>query len=100
MPVHVVDYHGGGLYRHTLAGAAGRTVRTCTGVRVTTEGGLRLLAQADTIVIPGYEQVDRRPTDALPRALRALRDAAGTRGAAGVDLYRCVHAGLGGPAER
>ena len=77
IPVHVFDYHGGGRYRHTLAGAAGRTVRTCTGVRVTTEGGLRLLAQADTIVIPGYEQVDRRPTDAL---LQALRDAAG-RGA-------------------
>src|SRR6266511_229849 len=77
IPVHVFDYHGGGRYRHTLAGAAGRTVRPCTGVRVTTEGGLRLLAQADTIVIPGYEQVDRRPTDAL---LQALRDAAG-RGA-------------------
>jgi AraC family transcriptional activator FtrA len=71
IPVHVFDYHGGDRYRHTLVGAGGRTVRTCTGVQVATDGGLRLLAQADTIVIPGYEQVDRRPTEALLRALRA-----------------------------
>jgi len=71
MPVHVFDYHGGGRYRHTLVGAGGRTVRTCTGVRLATQGGLRLLEQADTIVILGYEDVYRRPGDALLRALRA-----------------------------
>ncbi len=71
IPVHVFGYHGGGRYRHTLAGAGGRAVRTCTGVRVAVEGGLRLLERADTIVIPGYEDVDRRPTDALLQALLA-----------------------------
>ena len=71
IPVHVFDYHGGGRYRHTLVGAGGRAVRTCTGVQVATDGGLRLLEQVDTIVVPGYEQVDRRPAVALLRALRA-----------------------------
>jgi AraC family transcriptional activator FtrA len=71
IPVHVFDYHGGDRYQHSLVGAGGRLVRTCTGVRVATEGGLRLLDRADTIVIPGYEDVYRRPTDALLGALRA-----------------------------
>src|SRR6266536_1777164 len=44
IPVHVFGYHGGGRYRHTLAGAGGRAVRTCTGVRVAVEGGVRLVA--------------------------------------------------------
>lgn len=71
IPVHVFDYHGNGRYRHTLVGAGGKTVCTSTGLRLATQGGLRLLEEADTIVIPGYEQVDRRPADALLRALRA-----------------------------
>jgi AraC family transcriptional regulator, transcriptional activator FtrA len=74
IPVHVFDYHGDGRYRHSLVGAGGKTVRTSTGLALATQGGLRLLEEADTIVIPGYVDVRRRPPDAL---LQALRDAAG-----------------------
>ncbi len=74
IPVHVFDYHGAGRYQHTLAGTRGRSVLTSTGLPLATQGGLRLLQDADTIVIPGYVDVERRPPDAL---LRALRDAAG-----------------------
>src|SRR6184192_1090687 len=74
IPVHVFDYHGDGRYRHTLAGTGRGRVRTSTGLPLATQGGVRLLQDADTIVIPGYEPVERRPPDAL---LRALRDAAG-----------------------
>src|SRR5213083_1049194 len=74
IPVHVFDYHGGDRYRHTLAGTGGRRVRTSTGLPLATQGGVRLLRDADTIVVPGYVGVERRPPDAL---LRALREAAG-----------------------
>jgi transcriptional regulator GlxA family with amidase domain len=77
IPIHVFDYHGTGRYRHRLGGTGARSVRTSTGLRLATQGGLRLLRDADTIVVPGYRGVERRPPDAL---LRALRDAAG-RGA-------------------
>ena len=74
IPVHVFGHHGDGRYRHTLAGAGRKTVRTSTGLPLATQGGLELLEEADTIVIPGYVGVDRRPSD---RLLQALRDAAG-----------------------
>jgi transcriptional regulator GlxA family with amidase domain len=77
IPVHVFDHHGEGRYRHTLVGAGGRRIRTSTGLPLPTQAGLGLMREADTIVIPGYVNVERRPSDAL---LRALRDAAG-RGA-------------------
>lgn len=73
IPIHVFDYHGAGRYRHRLAGTGGRSVRTSTGLPLGTQGGLRLLRDADTIVVPGYRGVERRPPDAL---LRALGDAA------------------------
>jgi transcriptional regulator GlxA family with amidase domain len=77
IPVHVFDYHGQGRYRHALVGTGGRSVRTCTGLPLATQGGLEALEGADTIVVPGYEDVRRRPPDPL---LRALRHAA-SRGA-------------------
>jgi AraC family transcriptional regulator, transcriptional activator FtrA len=79
IPVHVFDYHGDGRYRHALAGTRGRTaIRSSTGLPLATQGGLGLLRHADTIVIPGYVDVERRrPPEALLRAVRA----AGARGA-------------------
>jgi transcriptional regulator GlxA family with amidase domain len=74
IPVHVFDYHGDGRYRHALAGTRGTTIRTSTGLPLAPQGGLGLLHDAETIVIPGYVDVERRPPDAL---LRAIRDAAG-----------------------
>jgi AraC family transcriptional activator FtrA len=73
IPIHVFDYHGGGRYRHRLAGTGDGSVRTSTGLSLATEGGLRLLRDADTIVVPGYVNVERRPPE---RLLHALRDAA------------------------
>src|SRR6266545_2058289 len=70
IPVHVFDYHGGGHYRHRLAGTGSQGVRTSTGLPIATQGGLRLLRVADTIVVPGYVDVKRRPPKELQRALR------------------------------
>jgi transcriptional regulator GlxA family with amidase domain len=72
IPVHVFDHHGDARYRHVLAGTHGRTIRTSTGLPLATQGGLGLLRSAETIVIPGYVDVERRrPPEALLRAVRA-----------------------------
>jgi transcriptional regulator GlxA family with amidase domain len=72
IPVHVFDYHGDGRYRHALAGTGRRTIRTSTGLPLATQGGLGLLRNAETIVIPGYVDVERRrPPEPLLRAVRA-----------------------------
>jgi AraC family transcriptional regulator, transcriptional activator FtrA len=70
IPVHVFDYHGSGHYRHRLAGTGKAGVRTSTGLPIATQGGLRLLQHADTIVVPGYVDVKRRPSEELLRVLR------------------------------
>jgi transcriptional regulator GlxA family with amidase domain len=70
IPVHVFDYHGDGRYRHRLAESGSSSVRTSTGLPIETQGGLRLLGDADTIVVPGYVGVARRPPEELLRALR------------------------------
>jgi AraC family transcriptional regulator, transcriptional activator FtrA len=78
IPVHVFDYHGDGRYRHALAGTSGRMVCSSTGLPLATQGELGLLRNAETIVIPGYVDVEtRRPPEALLQAVRA----AATRGA-------------------
>src|SRR5215472_10730914 len=71
IPVHVFDYHGEDRYRHALAGTRGGTIRTSTGLPLATQGGLGLLRNAETIVIPGYVGVERHPPEVLLRALRA-----------------------------
>ncbi len=77
IPVHVFGYHGDGRYRLTLAGHRRGPVRTSTGVVVQATAGLRALASADTVVVPGYDEVARPPP---PPVLASLR-AAAARGA-------------------
>jgi len=45
------------------------TVRAMGGVQIVVEKGLKTLAHADTIVIPGWRDADERPPEALLRAL-------------------------------
>ena len=77
IPAHVFGHHGGGRYSHQLAGPRRGSVRSSTGLRIVTDGGLDLLAGANTVVVGGYTDVMRRPP---PRLLRELR-AAAARGA-------------------
>ena len=74
IPVHVFDSQGDGRYRHCLAGSDGRSVRSSTGLRIATQGGLGLLRHADTIVVPGYVDVERPPPEALLQALRSAAE--------------------------
>ncbi|HEU5418981.1 MAG TPA: helix-turn-helix domain-containing protein [Streptosporangiaceae bacterium] len=73
IPVHVFGYHGEDRYQLRLAGVRPGPVRTAEGITVGLGQGLRSLASADTIVVPGYTDLTTPPED---RVLRALRDAA------------------------
>ncbi|HEX6678852.1 MAG TPA: helix-turn-helix domain-containing protein [Actinomycetes bacterium] len=94
IPVHVFGYHGGDRYRFTLAGPRRGPVRSSTGVVLHADAGLRALATADTVVVPGYDEVLRPPPAAVLTALRAAAE----RGARVVSIctgaFALAHAGL------
>lgn len=64
-------------YRFAACAVDAGPMRALGGLCVTVDGGLALLARADTIVIPGWKGIDAVPP---PRLIRALR-AAHARGA-------------------
>ncbi len=75
-PVHLFGHCGAPWYRFALAGLRPGPVATSTGFAVQAPHGLSALRRADTIVVPGSEEV--------------LADAAGTRAAA--EAIRRAHA--------
>ncbi|WP_255481641.1 transcriptional regulator FtrA [Rhodanobacter sp. ANJX3] len=58
-------------YRFSACAVDPGPMRALGGLRVTVDGGLGLLARADTIVIPGWKGIDVEPPPKLIRALRA-----------------------------
>src|SRR3954467_10333913 len=60
-----------GPYSFELAGVRRGPVATSTGFRVVADHGLEALARADTVVVPGYDTIDRPPPRAALEALRA-----------------------------
>src|SRR3954466_1496766 len=83
-----------GPYRFELAGVRRGPIATSSGFRVVADHGLEALARADTVIVPGYDTIDRPPP---PAALDALR-AAHARGARIVSIctgaFALAHAGL------
>jgi AraC family transcriptional activator FtrA len=65
-------------YRFAVAAADPGPLRATGGVHVTADGGLDLLAQAGTVIIPGWRGADAPVPDALCAALRQAH-AAGAR---------------------
>src|SRR3954465_8386435 len=60
-----------GPYSFELAAGRRGPVATSTGFRVVADHGLEALARADTVVVPGYDTIDRPPPRAALEALRA-----------------------------
>src|SRR3954469_3873065 len=83
-----------GPYSFELCAVRRGPVSTSTGFSVVADHGLEALERADTVIVPGYETIDRPPPD---RALEALR-AAHARGARTVSIctgaFALAHAGL------
>jgi AraC family transcriptional regulator, transcriptional activator FtrA len=93
-PTHLFGHIGTPRYDFSLAAASPGAVHTSTGFALVVERGLRTLARADTIVVPGYARSDRPPPSEL---LRALQRAA-ARGARVMSIctgaFALAHAGL------
>src|SRR3954470_15592686 len=60
-----------GPYRFELAGVRRGPIATSSGFRVVADHGLEALARADTVIVPGYDSIDRPPQRAALDALRA-----------------------------
>ena len=58
------------LYRLRVAQAEPGELRAVGGLRIRADGGLRLLSQADIVIVPGWRDPGSPPPDALLRALR------------------------------
>lgn len=64
---------GENWYRFAVAAVDSGALRATGGVRIMADGGLDLLAAADTIVLPGWRDTDSPVPEALCEALRAAR---------------------------
>jgi AraC family transcriptional regulator, transcriptional activator FtrA len=83
-----------GPYTFELCAVLRGAVPTSSGFSVVADHGLEALQRADTVIVPGYDTIDRPPP---ARALEALR-AAHARGARTVSIctgaFALAHAGL------
>src|SRR5437870_1554767 len=93
-PAQVFGHNGRGRYDFALAGVARGPVATTTRFAVVADHGVEALGEADTVVVPGYGDVETAPPAA---ALDALRSAH-ARGARVVSIctgaFALAHAGL------
>ncbi len=62
---------GDNWYRFAVAGVDEGEMRATGGLRFTVDGGLELLAEAGTILIPGWRGMDAAVPEKLTKALRA-----------------------------
>jgi AraC family transcriptional activator FtrA len=74
-PTHLFGHCGGDRYRFKVAGLRAGRVASSTGIEISVRHGLGALEDADTIVIPGTDDVAatagfRRAADAVARAHR------------------------------
>jgi transcriptional regulator GlxA family with amidase domain len=82
------------LYEFSTCSLGGAPVRTTTGFAIAPQAGLEALAEADTVVVPGYAAV----FDAPPAAVTEVLAAAAERGARVISVctgaFALAHAGL------
>lgn len=62
---------GAGWYRFATCSATGRPIKGQYGASLTVAGGLELIEQAGTVVIPGWQGIDADVPEPLLRSLRA-----------------------------
>ncbi|GAB5402712.1 MAG: helix-turn-helix domain-containing protein [Aureliella sp.] len=61
-------------YDFAVCSAEAGSLRTLGGMEVTTSKGLRALSSADTILVPGWRDVNERPPEAALRALQRANE--------------------------
>src|SRR5919197_2094309 len=93
-PAHLFGQWGGDRYSFVLAGVGTNPVMTSSGFTVDLQAGLEALADAQTIVVPGYLGTGRRP----PKAALSELQRAARRGSRVMAIctgaFALAHAGL------
>ncbi|WP_327138533.1 hypothetical protein OG585_53390 (plasmid) [Streptomyces sp. NBC_01340] len=84
-------------YALTLCAESGPGPVPGSGFAVTVAAGLEALDDADTVIIPGYDDIDATPA---PRTLRALRGGSHPRRPARLHLHRSLRPHRGRTARR
>ena len=74
IPMHVFGREAADFYQVRTASVTGAAVAFAGGSSVTPDGGVELLGETDTIIVPGFSGAASTTVDV--RALRGLRDAA------------------------
>jgi AraC family transcriptional activator FtrA len=93
-PAHVFGQWGGDRYSFLLAGGSRAPVTTSSGFKVVVQAGLEALADADTVVVPGYLGASRPPAEPVLRELRrAARHGARVMSIC-TGAFALAHAGL------
>jgi transcriptional regulator GlxA family with amidase domain len=94
-PAHLFGHWGADRYSFVLAGVGATPAMTSSGFAVEVHVGLEALADAQTIVVPGYLGTERRPDEAV---LRELQRAAARRATRVMSIctgaFALAHAGL------
>jgi transcriptional regulator GlxA family with amidase domain len=85
---------GKACYEFSTCSLDGRPLRSTTGFGVVPQGGISMLAEADTVVVPAYFDVYSAPSEEATAALRAAAE----RGARVISVctgaFALAHAGL------
>jgi len=84
-------------YTFTVCAPSAGLVPSTAGYAIRADRGLDALADADTVVVPGYLPLDD-PGEAVCSALRDAAARGGTRRPRGLGLHRRLRAGRGRPA--
>jgi AraC family transcriptional activator FtrA len=93
-PAHFFGHLGPPRYEFSLAGSRRGTVRSSSGFDVVVTRGTRAIAQADTVIVPGYVATDVTPPEEVLRALRSASRNGARMMSICTGAFALAHAGL------
>jgi len=93
IPAQVFGTYTEWSYRAMVCAPEAGPVRTTAGYEVVAQAGLREVARADTVIVPGYKPHDR-PPEAVLHALRSVADRGGRVASICTGAFALAAAGL------
>jgi transcriptional regulator GlxA family with amidase domain len=94
VPAQIFGRPEEGLYVFEACGVSAGLVATTTGFALAVDRGLEALAEADTVLVPGYAPTGRPPAPAALQALRAAHARGARVGSICTGAFALAHAGL------
>jgi AraC family transcriptional regulator, transcriptional activator FtrA len=93
-PAHFFGYLGVPRYEFALAGEQPGPIRSSSGFDVVVEHGVGAIEEADTVIVPGYAAIERRPPDPVLEAMRAAAAKGARMTSICAGAFALAHAGL------